>query len=54
MMQRNKQMSVAFNSGRAVWMIIKGKPLSIQRTYSNPYAIGTAEWADWENGFQGA
>lgn len=47
-------MSFAYSSGRAVWLIIKNKPRSVQVTYSNPYAIGTAEWAEWENGFQGA
>lgn len=47
-------MSQAYMGGRAVWVLIKNQPANVQRTYSNPYALGTVEWADWERGFMSA
>ena len=47
-------MSQAYIGGRNTWLIIKGMPAGVQRTYSNPYAMGTQEWQEWERGFLSA
>ena len=47
-------MSQAYIGGCNVWLIIKNQPAGVQRTYSNPYVLGTVEWHDWERGFLSA
>ena len=47
-------MSQAYIGGCNVWLIIKNQPAGVQRTYSNPYVLGTVEWYDWERGFLSA